>query len=131
MVGLRVRLLNVIVPEVRVTLALGLKTTVEVPAVKVPERVKSVLEVPVSVMVEPFAVSVPAEAMFRLPVERARLEPVVSRVDKAELVPVMVVVAVAATVIFAPILAVRRKALAASGLIVRLPLTVQAPEPVL
>ncbi len=51
--------MKVIVPDVSVTLASGLKRTVELPCVKVPERVKRVPLVPVRVMVELFAVSVP------------------------------------------------------------------------
>ena len=44
---------------VKVTVASGLKTTVEVPCVNVPSLVKSVPEVPLIVMVEELAVKVP------------------------------------------------------------------------
>ena len=54
--GVRLTLLNAFVvwnvPDVSVTAASGLKMTVDPPAVNVPDRVKSVPLVPVSVMVE-------------------------------------------------------------------------------
>ena len=70
-VGERVRLLKVIVPEVKVAAASGFITTVEVPAVKVPVLVKRVPVVPVKVIVDPLAVKVPPVAISKLPVLRA------------------------------------------------------------
>ena len=67
MVGLSWTLLNVTVPEVSVTAALGLKTKVEVPALRVPVRVNRVLVVAVRVIVEPLAVKVAPVAKLILP----------------------------------------------------------------
>ena len=130
MVGDKVKLLNVMVPEVKVTAASGLKMTVEEPAVKVPELVNIVPVVPVNVRAGTLAiVKVPPAAIIKNPVVRAWVEEALFRTDVAEVVRVIVVVPVGATVIAAPILTVNAKAEAAVGLIIKSPLMVKAPEP--
>lgn len=127
--GVKLKLLKVTVPEVK---AVGepspLKITVELPAVKVPVRVNNVPEVPVIVIFELLAVKVPADAMFSNPVEKAWLLPdVVSRVVVPDVVPVKVVVAVAATVVVPPRLIVNAKDEPAVGFELKFPFIVAAP----
>ena len=115
---------------VKVTVASGLKTTVEVPCVNVPSLVKSVPEVPVRVIVAALAVKVPAEAMLSRPVDKAKFEfKTVSKTEVALVVPVIVVVFPAATIVVAPKFTVRARALEAVGLMLKSPVIFKALVP--
>src|SRR5262245_43735065 len=132
MVGLNSRLSKVIFPEVRVTSASGVNFTLEEakepPVVKLPLLVNKVPEVPMTVIVEEFGDKVPAVAILMKPAVIAWLLALVLRVLRPLVVPVILMVVLAAPTIAAPMVTVRRKALAAVGLIVKLPLIVRTPE---
>ncbi len=119
--------LKVIEAELRVTLALDVTVTVDVPCVNVPTRVMSGLVVPVKVTLDAFAVNVPPVATSILPVVKGKLLAVVVKLEVADVVRVMVVVA-ATTVVDAK-LTVKACAVPAVGLILSMPLMVSELEP--